>query len=57
VWNVRFWNVARCAEQMFQAMDRAMVPQTGLVAAFFPELPALASLRVAGDQALAHSAA
>lgn len=57
VWNLRIWNVARSAEQMFQAMDKAMVPQAGLVASFFPELPAATSLRVASDQAFAHSAA
>lgn len=55
-WNVRIWNVARSAEQIAQAMESPVVPQTGLLASFFPELPA-ASLRVASDLPLAHSAA
>lgn len=57
VWNLRIWNVARSAEQMHQAMDRTMVPQAGLLASFFPELPAASSLGVARDQVFAHSAA
>ncbi len=39
VWNLRCWNVARTAPEMFRASWSTLGDSKGLVANFFPELP------------------
>ncbi len=46
VWNLRIWNRAHSVEQLRQAMRSQMVPQNGLIASFFPEIPAASRLRL-----------
>lgn len=46
IWNLRIWSVARTREQMLAAMSSPVEPQEGLVASFFPELPAAREIRL-----------
>lgn len=46
IWNLRIWNRSQSEEQLRQAMRSQMVPQNGLVASFFPEVPAASRLRL-----------
>lgn len=55
IWNLRIWSVARTRQQMQGAMSSPATPENGLVASFFPELPAAKEIRL--DRELAISAA
>lgn len=46
IWNFRIWSVARTRQQMLAAAPSGVEPQDGLVASFFPELPAASKIRL-----------
>lgn len=46
IWNFRIWSVARTRRQIVEAMSSPAEPENGLVASFFPELPAASKIRL-----------